>query len=89
MFGEDLAQVVHTGGLGDRPRRRWQLGMDVALDDQRDGVPELAVAEPDLDPGEVLGPVAEVDQASDQGGVYLVFTARLRGDVAGLFGSDK
>jgi hypothetical protein len=51
--------------------------MDVALDDQRDGVPELAVAEPDLELGEVLGPVTEVDQASDQGGIDLVLVAEL------------
>jgi hypothetical protein len=77
VVGEDLAEVVDAGGLRKRSRLWRQLGVDVALDDQGEGESELAVAEPDLELGEVLGSVAELCRPSHQSGVNLVLVALL------------
>ncbi len=75
MIGEDLAEVVDAGRLGGWSRRRRHLGVDVALDGQRYGEPELTALEPDLDPREILRSVAELDLTPDQGGVGLILIA--------------
>src|SRR5215472_12558773 len=49
--------------------------MDVAFDHQRDGEAELAVPEPDLQLGEILRSVAELNLAPHQGRVHLVLVA--------------
>ena len=49
--------------------------MDVTADDQRCQEAMLPTLVPDLDGGQILGPVAQVDPASDQGRVHLVLVA--------------
>src|SRR5215472_17932950 len=49
--------------------------MDVAFDHQRDSQAELAVPEPDLQLGEILGPVAELYLTPHQCLVHLVLVA--------------
>jgi hypothetical protein len=75
MVSENLAEIVDAGGLGERSRWRRQLWVNVTLDDQGHGESELAVPEPDLELGEVLGSVAELRCPPDQGVVDLVLVA--------------
>jgi len=70
--GQDQAQVVDTGGFGEGRYGLGDLGMDVATEPEGDGIAGGVTLEVDGDPAQVLGVVAELDLAAEQGGIDLV-----------------
>ena len=67
MLGQDQAQVIDAGG------RRWcgwlglrHLAVDVATDDERDGLTDRSTFPEHVQPGQILRIEAQLDAATDE-----------------------